>query len=131
MTNNTEPFEELFIPRRETQGDSATRYRVYTDAKNYKLVEAVSALDAITNSGVARAYKIERHNPMGENIIHINISKNQPIQRAEAKAIVAEAAPIAEEIAPPETSAEPSIQADTPPAAALSNDDVEKLLNGA
>ena len=71
MKQIEQPFEELMIPRRELQNNSAMRYRVYRDTKSYKLVEAISALDALTRSGISKAYKIERYNPLSDNIVHL------------------------------------------------------------
>ena len=146
MKNTTESFEELIIPRKDLHISDAMIYRVYSDKKNFELVEAVSALDAMSQSKIKNIYKIERHDPMANNVIHLRqvlggfppveniISENKVAEELEqvtlpqseaAPAIVIEAenVPIAE----PEPEPEVSVPvADV----ALSNDEVEKLLNG-
>ncbi len=115
--NNTEPFEELLIPRGELRNISSTSYRVYTDRKNYKLVEAACALEALTTSGVGAAYKIERYDPLSENIIHINYAMSGARNGAMPDE-PAQVLPI--EVQPPVAD----------PASPLSTADVKKLLDG-
>ncbi len=110
--STTESFEELLIPRRDMHDVGVSRYRVYSDYKNYKLVEASSALAALAASGITRAYKIERHDPFSENIIHITIAPENIKP---------------ENIKPENQEAETAAPASAAP---LSNDDVEKLLSG-
>jgi hypothetical protein len=137
MKQTTEPFEELPIPRRELQNPSTVLYRVYRDYKNYELVEAVSALDALSHSKIKNIYKIERHNPLGDNVIQLNqvigalggddrenISPENRPQTEEAAKIAA---------LPEQSVAEKAVEMSPPPAAQesapLSNDDIDKLLN--
>ena len=127
MTQIEQPFEELLIPRRELHDVSTTRYRVYRDIKSYKLVEAVSALDALIRSGVGKAYKIERYNPFDENIIQLG-------QVANISGIAIAASEIEENDngtvpvyigEPAENSTGNSMENPT-----LNNDEIDKLLNG-
>lgn len=71
MKQAEQNFEELIIPRKELGESFSTHYRVYSSPRSYKIVSASSALEALTVSGVGRAYKIERHNPLGDNVIQI------------------------------------------------------------
>jgi len=149
MTQIEQPFEELIIPRRDMFNIAETRYRVYFDAKNYKLIEAVSALDALRSSGISKAYKIERHNPMGDNIIQFShqpiiapvILENNATPNDVHEYVEIEPEKI-EKISPeehifsapeptPEAAPEPNETQATPAeSSGLSNDEVEKLLNG-
>jgi hypothetical protein len=101
-------------------------------------VEAISALEALANSGITRAYKIERYKPLGANIIQMNYATNATPEQKVAQPIAEEKLAVPEnpenieaaqdKIITPEAAAVES----APPAASegLSNDDVEKLLNG-
>ncbi|MEK6745992.1 MAG: hypothetical protein AABY33_03060 [Pseudomonadota bacterium] len=133
MKQNEEPFEELIIPRRDMQISAATVYRIYSDYKNFQLVEAGSALEAIAMCGNQNVYKIKRHDPLGDNVIHLNqavlpiITQNQIIAvdnvvTEKAMQEPAENTEVSEE----QTAAASQAAAETP----LSNDDIDKLLNG-
>lgn len=144
MKQNEQPFEELIIPRREMQVSTTTIYRVYSDHKNFQLVEAGSALEAMSIIGNKSVYKIKRHDPLGDNVIHLNYAmrpisaQNQNvIHNVAVENVTAEAAPPVP--AAPEANPEPSKEqvAEASQAAAataaetpLSNDDIDKLLNG-
>ena len=106
-------FEELLIPRKEVQHLSETRYRVYKDSVHWELVEASSALEALQRCGIQKAYKIERHNPLGNNVLQmgtvqelLGVVHDAPKEEQIAKEVV-------------EIEATPS---------ALSGEEVEKLL---
>jgi hypothetical protein len=70
MSNPTKPFEPLIFPRKETSV-TAGRYRVYSDPKNFVLVEAKSALEAFESSANPKAYKIVREDLLSSNLIDI------------------------------------------------------------
>lgn len=53
------PFEDLQI-KRKSLPDVLVGYRVYRDAKNFIIVQAPTAAAALTQSGIANAFKIER-----------------------------------------------------------------------
>lgn len=132
MTQIEQPFEELLIPHRELHDVSATHYRVYRDIKSYKLVEAVSALDALMRSGVGKAYKIERYNPLAENIIQLGQVAGISDNSGSDEAIIA---PEIEEViaADDHETIEVSIgdsKDNSGETAALNNDEIDKLLNG-
>lgn len=148
MKNTTEPFEELLIPRKDLHISAAMIYRVYSDKKNFELIEAVSALDAMAQSKIKNVYKVERHDPMASNVIHLrqvlggfpSAENNIPESKVEI--------PVAQEVAvetpepvsvlsvEPEnivatSTPEPQPEISAPVAdAALSNDEVDRLLNG-
>jgi hypothetical protein len=145
MKQTTEPFEELMIPRRDLPVSSAIIYRVYSDYKNFELVEASSALEAMENSKIKNVYKIKRHDPLEENVIHMNrdvknIIKDNvitPLPQAEISPVsepvqVAEVAEVVEPAVAPEPIAEEPVAVESASSepAALSNEDVDKLLNG-
>ncbi|MDE3059743.1 MAG: hypothetical protein KGJ06_01880 [Pseudomonadota bacterium] len=101
-------FEQLPIPRREL-AVSGNRYRVYKDAKDFMLVEALNALEAFKSSGLPQAYRIERDGIYLQNVL--DLKTLAPLAAAPADAAV----PVAEAAAAP--------------AAELSGDDVNKLLD--
>ncbi len=149
MKQSTDPFEELMIPRRELHAPSVMIYRVYSDYKHFELVEAMSALDALSASKIKNIYKIERHDPLADNVIHLNqvinpmaavstkvesapVENIQP-QQHESTTHVAEAKASAEvpvETKPVEAVAPAPVHAAPKEDAPLSNDDIDKLLNG-
>lgn len=53
-------FEELPLARTASRPVLAGQYRIYSDEKNFTLVAASSAADALRASGVMQVYKIER-----------------------------------------------------------------------
>lgn len=129
-----EPFEELIIPRRDIQVSTASIYRVYSDHKNFQLVEAGSALEAIAICGNKNIHKIKRHDPLGDNVIHLNQAErpiaapnqNIAVENVAPEIVAPEQAPTSAEPAPEQIVAAQAAAADTP----LSNDDIDKLLNG-
>ncbi len=140
---NKEPFEELFIPRKDLQLSSAMVYRVYRDRKNFELVEAASALDAMAACKNKKIYKIQRHDPLGFNVIHLNqvlnqdfigsmepesadnYSEDQPPQKPEEPVAAAPVQAAPEPPPAPPPAAEPAAES-----RALSNEEIDKLLNG-
>lgn len=140
MKQTTEPFEELMIPRRELHTPSAVIYRVYRDYKNFELVEAVSALDALAVSKNKNVYKIERHNPLGDNVIHLKqvmkmfSSEGGDMEENFAGSVIQQqdvpvpiTIPVAEEAIPEPIEKPAAAPMEDAP---LSNDDIDKLLNG-
>ncbi len=154
MKETAETFEELFIPRKELQSSNAMVYRVYSDYKNFELVEAASALDALAISKKRNVYKVQRHDPLGYNVIHLNqvmqqmfpasdipgnavpesfehIEKSQeksPEPVAATPAPAPEPAPAVVAAPAPEPAASSAPMASDP--APLSNEEIDKLLNG-
>jgi hypothetical protein len=135
MKQNEEPFEELIIPRRDMQISTTTIYRVYSDHKNFQLVEAGSALEALSLMGNKNVYKIKRHDPLGDNVIQLNQALHPTLNQNQS--VVVENS-VTETVAPaqapsPEPTQEQVADASQAAAAAetpLSNDDIDKLLNG-
>lgn len=60
MENQTPNFEELPLARANVQLSLVSQYRIYSDHKNFKLVQADSAVTALEQSGMKTVYKIER-----------------------------------------------------------------------
>lgn len=83
MTSEATSFEQLPLARTTMQMSLAGQYRIYTDHKNFKLVQADSAVNALEQSGIARAFKIERETLYKNTLIAPNFPQ------AEAPAISA------------------------------------------
>jgi hypothetical protein len=60
MTTIEAPFEQLPLARTSIPAALIGLYRIYTDNKNFKLVQADSAVTALETSGLLEAFKIER-----------------------------------------------------------------------
>lgn len=118
----TEPqtsFEQLPMARAEFPSMLVGMYRVYQDAKNYTTVQAVSALEALEQSGLQSAIKIER-----EQLHSINLLRPNFVGQANT-----EMPPVAQ----PMPEAAPAVVmensgADTLAGAPLSNNDIDQLL---
>lgn len=127
MKQTTEAFEELVIPRKDFSISSDMVYKVYKDRHNFEVVEASSALDALARSKIKNVYKIERHNPLERNVI--SLEQVVKFDFGEDIVVVSEAAeatpPAPQTIAP-----NADIQSVPSEPAPLSNDDIDKLLNG-
>ena len=126
MKQTTEAFEELVIPRKDFSISSDMVYKVYKDRHNFEVVEASSALDALARSKIKNVYKIERHNPLERNVI--SLEQVVKFDFGEDIAVVSEAAeatPVPQTIA-----SNADIQSVPSEPAPLSNDDIDKLLNG-
>jgi hypothetical protein len=87
-------------------------------------------LDALAASSIKNAYKVQRHDPLGDNVLHFSYTmsmeaKNSNQQEHIEKIIVPEniAQTVTEQVGAQEEIAIPT--ADQP----LSNEDVNKLLN--
>jgi hypothetical protein len=77
-------------------------YRVYKDCKDFVMVPAASALEAIKSSGCEQIYRVERES-MDNNYVlapgkaaEMLLAKEQPVAAAETPAPAAEAAAPAE-----------------------------------
>ena len=68
MENSHRPFEQLSIPRKAMDG-TVSRYRIYKNASEFSLVEASTALEALSAAGEKNVYKIVRDDPMGYNLL--------------------------------------------------------------
>ena len=55
-----ENFEQLPLARAELPDVLSGQYRVYSDHTNFKLVQAISAINALEMSGLSQAFKIVR-----------------------------------------------------------------------
>ena len=130
MKEGENQFDMLPMPRKDLPPITLGRYRVYRNEKEYAVVECASALEALQAVGLTEAYKIERD--LYSNINVLNIRMMHPPVASADKAAVTEA------VLPHVTEAVVALQDDTavPPGAeqagaeALSNSDVDKLLNG-
>jgi|GEM_PF-1844079 len=140
MKQTEQVFEELYIPRKQLHDAVTLRYRVYNDARNYKLVEAGSALEALTRSGITKAYKIERHNPLGENVIQIAQVSNMfaqaaaPLPYAVEEAASAPTTLATETLAPAtveeEADEHETVEISVPKEAVINNEGINNALNG-
>lgn len=151
---NTEQFEELFIPRRELHFSDYTLYRIYRDSRSFELVEASSAIEALSKSKIRKVYKVERHDPMADNVIHLKqvIGEDVTEEENSASSVIEKKEEVVELAAPSHVEAEkiePDVHEDSvtqeaakdeaqpepapapaPSDAPLSNDEVDRLLNG-
>lgn len=118
MTRAAEPFETLPMPRKDIPQPASGSYRVYKNAKEFVVVEAGSALEALQVSGVQTPHKIER-----DSIDYIRVLSPSAWDSFGPQT----AAPVAEakETVLIESPAAPAAVPET----SLSNDDVNKLLN--
>ena len=108
-------FTPLDLPKKGV-APADGRYRVYKDAKEFTVVEAPSALQALQASGLKTAFRIERDGALASNLIDLKKLPEAPAAKpAEA---AKPAAPAAEEVKPGETDK------------ALSGEQVDKLLQG-
>jgi len=119
-------FKNLDIPRKEIEQEEGLQYRVYSTAKEFTMVIAANAQEAISLSAVKSPLKVVRHMPMDCNVLEFPIKS--VVDNGGAAKISASGDTVAEvAVVVPEdeevTSAEVTAQA-------LSNDDVEKLLGG-
>lgn len=135
MNRNDDPsdssdrtFESLSLPHKEVPHLVGTRYRVYSDSKNYTLVEAGSALEAIQASGMKNVHKVLRDTIMLNTLLDVATvtgSATPPMpQVSKSMADNAENTAQGEEGAG-SIAAAAAAAAD---AKALSNDEVDKLL---
>ncbi len=130
----TEPmqsaFEALPMPRKNVPQLFGGSYRVYRSSRDFVVVEADSALEALERSGLHSAVKIERESMDNISVLsaaawRTGVLSTPPVQPAAPT----EAAPAADSM----QEAKDTILLDVPqtvPAGEqpLSNDDVEKLL---
>ncbi|NBX03559.1 MAG: hypothetical protein EBR02_05805 [Alphaproteobacteria bacterium] len=69
MQAQPKQFENLTIPRKSLPLAGGCRYRVYETAQNFKIVDAATAMEALSACGLTYAYKILRDDPMNENLL--------------------------------------------------------------
>jgi hypothetical protein len=115
-----ESFEMLSLPKRDFPQLAMGNYRVYKNTSEFLLVAAGTALEAMQASGLTQVYKIERDHMDQHTVLSPNSWKAQVA--VEEAAVVAPAV----EVAQPVAAAPVEPAAEVP----LSNDDVNKLLNG-
>jgi hypothetical protein len=62
MTSTTSHsiFESLPLPRKDVPQAEISNYRVYSDSKNFVMITALSALEALQSSAISSPYKIQR-----------------------------------------------------------------------
>lgn len=124
-----EMFQSLSLPHKDLPEAAGSRYRVYSDAKNFVVVEADNAQDALAASGLAKAHRILRESLFRDNVLTIALAAKAEAAPKEEHAteVPAESAKPEESAAPP-AAAEPAAASE--PEAPLSNEDVNKLLEG-
>lgn len=71
-------FEQLPLARAEFPSMPAGQYRVYSDQKNFKLVQAISAVGALEASGWPKAFKIEREDMHKNALLTPNFGTQEP-----------------------------------------------------
>lgn len=135
MNVNTEAFENLPLPRKDFGQDMTNHYRVYKDARNYIVIKAGTALEALQSSGVGMAYKIERDAIDLNRVLAPDAWTKQPLPKEiTTNSSVDNEAPVAaqplQDASSPTATPVPSVQQATAekPAQPLSNEDVDKLL---
>jgi hypothetical protein len=117
-----EEFESLALPRKEVPHLMGTHYRVYSDHENFKVVAATSAQEAMENSGIKNPLKVERETMLLYSLI--NLGGNPSVGAASEPLPSNSPAPAATT----ETTTEAISENAEVAAAALSNNDVDKLL---
>lgn len=127
-------FEKLPLPRKVQAQSSSGKYRVYSDATNFKQVDAASALEALQASGLKEAYRIERDS-INNKVTIETLAEEKPAEAAKPAQTAAPAAsaPAEQTVAAPAAAAAPAAPPEAKPAtpqAPLSKDDVNKLLDG-
>jgi hypothetical protein len=138
-------FEPIDFPRMELPHLIASRYRIYSDANNYTLVEAESALQAMESSGVTNIFRIQRESILLRRIIDLKkemgietvsaadvnvpdvksdivVGEEEAFLKPELQELAAEDEPIA--ITAPSTTGLAS------QAVPLSSNDIDKLVKG-
>lgn len=148
-----ESFQNLEIPRKEIPVPEGLQYCVYSSPKEFVIVTASNAQDAIRVSAIKSPLRVVRHFPTQGNVIEFGFApfetsltimdthavlQIEAFDSADGEAAAekqagdeAAAAPVAEAAA--EAAQDPSsAPAEAPEADAsqLSNDEVEKLMNG-
>ncbi|MDX2073243.1 MAG: hypothetical protein SFX19_02630 [Alphaproteobacteria bacterium] len=71
-------FEQLPLARTAAPASLVGQYRVYSDHKNFKRVEAESAVGALEMSGLESAVKIEREATYKHALIAPNFTQAAP-----------------------------------------------------
>ena len=131
-----ESFKPLYIEHKNIES-SSKRYRVYTDTKNYTVVEADNAFGAFRASGLKKVHHILRDSIFLENTLNLEKLLATPAHsnppKVDNKAVAAEPDKKEVEYLPVEPPASESPKTETPKAEAetaapLSNDDIDKLL---
>ncbi len=62
-------FTSLFVPKKHRKQSATDTYRVYSSKNEFVEVEANSALEALSKSGLEHAYRIERPILVQSNIL--------------------------------------------------------------
>ncbi len=78
MTTTETPFEQLPLARTSAPASLVGQYRIYTDNKNFKLVQADSAVNALELSGLLQAFKIEREALHKNTLLTPNFTQEAP-----------------------------------------------------
>lgn len=135
MTKKNETFATWDLPRRDTPQLLVSRYRVYSDARNYVMVEAENAMEALKLSGQKQAQRIERDILFFNNVLNPGTFDAEQVEEV-PQAVVPQ--PVIEEPVPLVTAASepallpvdeplaPVVASDVP----LSDEEVNKLLLG-
>ena len=71
---NRKPFEAIGLPRRDV-AEPGCRYRVYSNADEFVLVEAQTAMEALAMAGRATAYRIMRDEPLSRTLLDVTKQK--------------------------------------------------------
>lgn len=137
-----EGFKPLDIPHKDVSIAHVIRYRVYSDDKNFKTVDAASAKEAIALSGIAKPLRVQQEIMKLYQVMDLKKYTNDnplvpeatlsPVPPAtdQEKATDTEyvTAPVTPSTEEPKAAEIPATPASTD--APLSNDEVNKLLNG-
>lgn len=93
-------FQSLPLPRKDVP-QTVCKYRVYSNAQEFIVVDAATAIGALDASGYANAYKIVREDPMAYTLIERKTWHELENSAAARQATIAQARTEAKEPAAP------------------------------
>jgi hypothetical protein len=132
-------FKDIDFPHRDIPDINVSKYRIYSDHKHFILVEADNAQSAIELSGIRKPVRVLRDSIYLQNVLVLagittraNVEpelkpKPEPLMLPESEMNSQAAVPETTEILKTE-SIEPSETPPTETEAALSSEEVDKLL---
>lgn len=68
-TTAAENFQPLELTQKTLDSGTLPKYRVFSDTKNFVLIEANNAKEALQLSGIADVYRIEYDSPASKTLI--------------------------------------------------------------
>lgn len=140
MKTPPESFKPLEIRRKDVELPQTKQYRVYSSNKDFVVVSAQNVQMAILSSGIVSPLRVEGHEPLKDAVVNIHDAPNVFTRRPNVAHMpmdghklfdVPTYQPEPSVLPLPQAGEEaaPEAKVEAPPeSAALSNDDVEKLL---